>query len=328
VDALSDVITSLRTGRAHYARSTRPAGWAVRHQPFAGAGFHLVLEGSCWVSGPTMAPTALGAGDLVFLPGGSEHVLATDRAALSTEVPAVKLIDVRSTADEPRHNDQDEVRDAAGPTVILCGAYLMEQTASHPMLAELPQTLLIRSTVGRHRSLRAVIGLLADELDKPQSGGDAIIPALLDALLLYVLRSWFAEQSERHPDTGWAGALADPAIGSVLRAMHADCARPWTITELSTLAGLSRATLARRFTAMIGQPPLTYLTWWRMTVAARLLAGSQLTVAAVARSTGYTSEFAFAHAFKRAYGLPPGRYQRKRPSGDGRPSASAGPRSR
>jgi AraC-like DNA-binding protein len=323
MDALSDVITSLRTGRAHYARSTRPAGWAVRHPPFAGAGFHLVLEGSCWVGGPTMAPTALGAGDLVFLPGGGEHVLAADRAALGAEIPAVKLTDVRSTPDEPRHQNHDEVHEAAGPTVILCGAYLMEQTASHPMLAELPQTLLIRSRLGRHPSPPAVIGLLADELDKPQPGGDAIIPALLDALLLYVLRSWFAEQFERRPDTGWAAALADPAIGSVLRAMHADCARPWTITELSTLAGLSRATLARRFIAMIGQPPLTYLTWWRMTVAARLLAQSQRTVAAVARATGYTSEFAFAHAFKRAYGLPPGRYRGERSSGDQTPPSGA-----
>ena len=242
-------------------------------------------------------------------------MLAGDRSALDVDVPSGNLLDMPSAADAP-HQHHGNAPDAIGPTVSLCGAYLMEQAASHPLLAELPPTLVIRSRSGggRHRSLQALIGLIADELDAPQPGRDAIIPALLDALFLYTLRSWFVDQVEQRPINGWAAALADPAIGAVLHVMHTDYAHPWTITELSTKAAVSRATLTRRFTAMIGQPPLTYLTWWRMTVAARLLAESQLTVAAVARAASYTSEFAFAHAFKRTYGLPPGRYRDQRSS--------------
>ena len=108
--------------------------------------------------------------------------------------------------------------------------------------------------------------------------------------------------------------LHDPQIAAALRAIHADPARQWTVEELGQRAGLSRAAFARRFTGLVGQPPLTYLTWWRMTTAAGFLLRSDAPLSAVARRIGYTSEFAFATAFKRAYGMAPGTYRRRRPS--------------
>jgi AraC-like DNA-binding protein len=143
-----------------------------------------------------------------------------------------------------------------------------------------------------------------------RADGDAIVPALLDVLLLYIIRAWHDEHAGRHGNTGWAGALRDPAVSAALRALHEEPARPWTVGTLGAEAGLSRAAFARRFTALVGQPPLAYLTWWRMTLAAKALREGDAPLAAVARRSGYTSEFAFAKAFKRQYGLAPGGYRR------------------
>jgi AraC-like DNA-binding protein len=135
-----------------------------------------------------------------------------------------------------------------------------------------------------------------------------VVPALLDTVLVYLLRQWY----DSRPDTGagWAAALRDPVVGAALRAMHEDPGRPWTVASLAAYAGRSRAPFARRFTALAGRPPLGYLTWWRMTLAARLLRESDATVAAIAHRVGYGSEFAFATAFRRHHGCAPGRYRR------------------
>jgi AraC-like DNA-binding protein len=96
-----------------------------------------------------------------------------------------------------------------------------------------------------------------------------------------------------------------------LSAIHHDLTHPWTVEELGALAGLSRAAFARRFTTLVGRPPLGYLTWWRMTTGARLLRESDVPLRVVARQTGYGSEIAFAAAFKREYGVSPGQYRRQ-----------------
>jgi AraC-like DNA-binding protein len=104
--------------------------------------------------------------------------------------------------------------------------------------------------------------------------------------------------------------LTDPAVGGALAELHEDPARSWTVAELGDKAGLSRSAFAQRFTMLVGEPPLTYLTWWRMTVAGRLLRESDAPLSAVAQRVGYSSEFAFAKAFKREYRIAPGRYRR------------------
>ncbi|AYF73248.1 AraC family transcriptional regulator [Nocardia yunnanensis] len=171
----------------------------------------------------------------------------------------------------------------------------------------LPEFIHLPARPGRHPALRSTVDLLACEIAEPRPGTDAAIPALLDTLLLFMLRAWFDEQSAA---TGWAGVFGDPAVSDALRAIHAAPERAWTVPELSAVAGVSRATLARRFLATVGQPPLSYLTRWRMLTAARLLRESDTPLAGVARKVGYQSEFAFAKAFKREYGLAPGHYRR------------------
>lgn len=136
---------------------------------------------------------------------------------------------------------------------------------------------------------------------------DAAVPALLDTLLLYILRIWFAEQADvaGHGASGWAAALGDPAVTAALHAMHWSPAAPWTVESLAAEAGLSRAPFVRRFAALVGRPPLAYLTWWRMTLAERLLRTSDAPLRTVAEQVGYGTEFAFSAAFKRIHGSPP-----------------------
>lgn len=300
MDVLSDAIAVMRTGRAHSSRTHYRDGWGVRFEPFSGAGFHVVLQGGCWHSVDGNEPVALGAGDVVCLPHGDGHALADNPSRIPAGPGAASLPELT-----------EEPRDDSATTVLLCGAYLLDQARPHPLFAELPAVIYLPARVGVHPRLRSAVDLLGMELERPGHGSDAVVPALLDVLLLYMLRAWFAEQTG---NTGWVAALGNPAVQTSLRAIHSEPGRPWTVQSLAAVAGLSRASFARRFSSLVGQPPLAYLTWWRMTVAARLLRETSSPVRRVSENVGYSSEFAFAKAFKREYGAGPGEYRRNRPA--------------
>ncbi|WP_067484323.1 AraC family transcriptional regulator [Actinomadura hibisca] len=278
MDVLSDVITVLRTGASQSARFERTTPWTERFRlPPGTAGFEVVLEGAYTLVLGDGPPVAMCTGDVVFLPRPGEY----------------------------------EISAPDGPgSVVLCGAYLLGADRGHPLLEELPDVVHLPARPGRHPRLRATVELLGTELEHPGPGAAAIIPSLLDTLLLYILRAWL-ERQPTCPDGPyrWAAALADPAVGAALDAIHDAPAHPWTVQELGTRAGLSRSAFAQRFTTMVGRPPLAYLTWWRLTTAARLLRTSDAPLSAVAERVGYGSEYAFAHAFKREFAQSPGRYR-------------------
>lgn len=309
MDVLSDVIRFVRTGRPRSARLEWHAPWAQEFAPVPGsAGFQVVLRGPCWLIVPGADPVRLVAGDVVFRPHGHGHTLAGDpstRPAGPACGPAGERY-ATATVGTPT---------GAPPAVTLCGAYELDPARAHPLLHDLPELILLPAHLGKHPELRATVDLLAAELERPRLGTDAIVPALLDTLLLHILRTWIDEPPPAA--TGWAAALNDPATTAALQAMHRDPARPWTVASLAAEAGLSRAPFARRFTALLGRPPLTYLTWWRMTTAARLLRESDAPLAAIAAEVGYGSEFAFAAAFKRRHGVAPGRFRRSAERGPG-----------
>jgi AraC-like DNA-binding protein len=295
VDILSEAIAAIRTGSPTSGLFIRHAPWGRRYPVVPGAGFHVVLQGSCWVVPTGGEPMALGVGDVLFMPRGADHDLvdSLDSPVTETALPG-----------EPREIVGPGVR-----TALLCGAYALGRGRSHPILDELPEFIHLPARPGRHPALRGAVDLLAAEIAEPRPGSDAAVPAILETLLLFILRAWFDEQADVR-SSGWAGAFADPAVAAVLRAVHEQPARAWTVTDLGDIAGVSRATLARRFTATVGEPPLAYVTRWRMLTAARLLRDTDSSLGAVARRVGYTSEFAFAKAFKREYGLAPGQYRR------------------
>ncbi|MFD4179493.1 AraC family transcriptional regulator [Rhodococcus sp. NPDC058514] len=295
MDILSDTIAAIRTGSPTSGMFVRHAPWGRSYPVVPGAGFHVVLEGSCWLVPQGGAPMALGVGDVVLMPRGADHDLLDGLDSPVTET---------ARPGEPREISGPGVRAA-----LLCGAYELGRQRSHPLLDELPEFVHLPARPGRHPALRGAVDLLVAEIAEPRPGSDAAVPALLETLLLFILRAWFDEQA-RDRVTGWAGAFADPAVAAALRAVHEEPGRSWTVSDLSDVAGVSRATLARRFTATVGEPPLAYVTRWRMLTAARLLRETDNSLGAVARKVGYNSEFAFAKAFKREYGLAPGQYRR------------------
>ncbi|MER5727992.1 AraC family transcriptional regulator [Streptomyces sp. NPDC002138] len=313
MDVLSDVVAVTRTGRPRAALVRWHAPWGQEFSSVPGAaGFQVVLRGSCWLLPADTEPVRLGTGDVVFLPHGTGHIL-TD----SPETPAVAPAPACGP-DQPEpyaayaSDSVDRSGDGGPVTVLLCGAYQLDPSRAHPLLLSLPDLIHLPAHPGRRPELGSAVHLLAAELETPSLGTDAAVPALLDALLLYILRIWFDERPLRGDHTtGWAAALNDPPVTAALHAIHRDLAAPWTVVKLAAEAGLSRAPFAKRFARLVGQPPLTYLTWWRMTTAARLLRTSDAPLRTVSAHVGYTSEFAFANAFKRAHGIPPGAYRRQ-----------------
>ncbi|MCX5380442.1 AraC family transcriptional regulator [Streptomyces sp. NBC_00091] len=309
MDVLSDVLAVTRTGRPLSAHVRWHAPWAQEFASVPGsAGFQVVLQGSCWLLSPDGEPVRLGAGDVVFLPHGSGLTLA-DSPHTPVAAPACGPGDPALSA--PYASDSVDRSGDGGPvTVVLCGAYQLDPARTHPLLLALPDLIHLPAHGLRRPELRSAVELLAAEVAEPRLGTDAVVPALLDTLLLYILRVWFSEQASQGSATGWAAALNDPPVAAALHVIHRNPAAPWTVAKLADEAGLSRATFARRFRELTGQPPLGYLTWWRMTTAARLLRSSDAPLRSIAEQVGYAAEFAFANAFKRMYGVAPGAYRR------------------
>lgn len=297
MDVLSQAIGVMRTGQTHSYHLQGHGRWGWSRDAGRGAGLIVVMQGSCVLVPESGEPLHLGIGDVVLLPSAIAHTLAE-----TTESPAVD----QPSGCQPLVALGDP--DQPVSTVLLCGQYQLDQARPHPLFGTLPSVVHLPSRLGQHPSLRAAVELLGGELDDSHLGADAAVPALLDVLLLYVLRAWFGQQN-CEGGAGWAAALADEALTAGLCAIHGAPEKPWTVASLGKLGGLSRAAFARRFAALVGQPPLAYLTWWRMIVAARLLRESDLSLGAVAVRVGYSSEFAFAAAFKREFGLAPGRYR-------------------
>jgi len=303
MDVLSDVIAVTRTGEPRSARVVWTAPWGQWFAPVPGAaGFQVVLHGTCWLIRAGAEPLPLSTGDVVFLPHGHGHALADSPA---TEIDA-EACDPDDPAFAERHVNLPGP--GTGPrTVTLCGAYRLDPARAHPLLSSLPEVVHLPARLGH--DIRAAVELLNAELEHPRLGTGSLIPALLDTLLLYILRAWFDEQPSQ-AETGWAAALKDPSVAAALQAIHGDPGHPWTVAALAARAGLSRAPFARRFAVKVGRPPLAYLTWWRMTLAARLLRDTGEPLSVIAAKSGYTSEFAFATAFKRQFGVPPGKHRR------------------
>jgi AraC-like DNA-binding protein len=303
MDLVGEAISAMRTGRPKAARALLTPPWGLRFHAAGGAGVHVILKGSAWLLPPAGGtPIALAAGDVALVRRRHPHGLADD--------PRTALHDVSADAhDETDHWPADgSALDKSTPGTVLIGGTYYSGARPHPLFESLPEVVHLPARIGAASTVRTVIELLGAEMDRERPGLTAALPALLDLLLLYTMRTWF-EGSDNA--AGWARALRDPSMSAALRAMQDRPSEPWTVASLASEAGLSRAAFARRFTELTGRPPLTYLTWWRMTVAARLLQSTDATVAAVAGRVGYSSEYAFSKAFKRELGSPPARYRRE-----------------
>jgi AraC-like DNA-binding protein len=261
---------------------TRGEGWLL---PEAGEALRLRPGDVAIIRGPdpyTLADDPATAPQAIVLPG--QQCKTPD----GQDVPLLAYMGVRTWGNSP-----------VGSTVMLNGTYELEGEVSRRLLKALPPLIVLRGDEWDS----PLVGLLAEEIVKDDPGQEAVLDRLLDLLLITVLRAWFA-----HPDAeapAWYRAYSDPVVGRALRLIHNDPAHQWTVAALAAEAGISRAAFARRFTELVGEPPMTFLTDWRLSLAADLLLEPDATIGSVAYQVGYGSPFALSTAFKRVRGISP-----------------------
>jgi AraC-like DNA-binding protein len=302
MDALTAVlaVAGVRGTVAATLDAAEPWGLALDAVP--GAAFHAVTDGLAWLRIAGRPDTRLMPGDVVLLPTGIAHVLAS--------APGAGTMPFDHAAAERALAAGESLRLGTGPgqTRVLCASYRQDPAVTVPLLTLLPDVLHIPARQAG-TALDATLRLLASEISQPQPGAAAVLDRIVDILLVQLLRAWLATDPARPRTPSWLSALTDPVAGPALAVLHTQPGRDWTIPSLAAAIGVSRATLARRFPAQVGCTPAAYLTRWRMDLAAVRLRDTDDTVGAVARSLGYTSEYAFNRAFTRDRRIPPGRYR-------------------
>ncbi|MFI6865796.1 AraC family transcriptional regulator [Nocardia sp. NPDC050406] len=303
MDPLADLLRAVKADGAVVHRAHAEPPWSFLNDEPAPLTVYSVLRGSVWLV--LDEATRLDEGDVAVVRGPAVHTVA-DRPDRPPQVRirhahhCVGVADERPILDTPRLGPRVFGRSEASPLALITGAYRGVDDVGRRLLSVLPPLLVVRA-----EGLDSTRQLLTEELRNDGPGQHLVLDRLLDLILVRTLTNWFARPDATPP--AWLRALADPAVGAALHAMHADPAHPWTVTTLAAKAGVSRAVFARRFTAAVGSSPLAYLTQWRMDLATQLLRESDATVAAVAKQVGYTDSFAFSTAFKRHRGVSPSR---------------------
>jgi AraC-like DNA-binding protein len=302
MDALTAVLAVAGVRGTVAATLDAAEPWGLTLDAVPGAAFHAVTDGLAWLRITGRAGLRLMPGDVVLLPTGIAHSLSSGPGAGTTPFD--------HAAAERALAAGESLRLGTGPgqTRILCASYRQDPAVTVPLLTLLPDVLHIPARQAG-TALDATLRLLASEISQPQPGAAAVLDRIVDILLVQLLRAWLATDPARPRTPSWLSALTDPVAGPALAVLHTQPGRDWTIPSLAAAIGVSRATLARRFPAQVGCTPAAYLTRWRMDLAAVRLRDTDDTVGAVARSLGYTSEYAFNRAFTRHRRIPPGRYR-------------------
>ncbi|MET8410901.1 AraC family transcriptional regulator [Streptomyces sp. NPDC005195] len=303
MDALAGLLEGPRARGAFLIRAAFDPPWCVRVEDRAPLTIILVVRGRAWITPNEGERLPLRAGDLAIARGPDPYTCADDpgTAPQAVILPGGECaypdgrslqghwdLGVRSWGERPD-----------GSTVLLIGTYMMRGEISGRLLGALPPLL----SLTQDEWDCPLTPLLAEEMARDAPGQEVVLDRLLDLLMITALRAWFSRPQAAAP--AWYRALADPVVGRVLRLLQDDPAHPWTVAALAARAGVSRAALARRFGELVGEPPMTYLTGWRLALAADRLRETDDTLEAIARRVGYGSAFALSSAFKRVYGISP-----------------------
>jgi len=296
--------------------------WGLRVEDGAPLGLHVVIRGHAHARVPAGGNNGSDDGGAVLLqPGDVWLVRGTHTLTDHPETPPGAVIygpGRSATPAEPASSAGDRWRMSAprsygegtdAPTVLVHATYRADSILSRRLLAALPTALRVAAA----QTPAPVRELLAAEVPREGHGQQAVLDRLLDLLLVMALRSWLEDPGSDSPP--WADAMEDPGVGPVLHAIHRNPQLPWTTASLAAHAGISRAHLARRFSALLGQPPITYLTRYRIDLAADLIRSSDRPLAAIARDVGYSDAFSLSTAYRRITGAPPRAHRRSRATG-------------
>jgi len=303
---IDNLLHSIRFRSSAYFRPELRAPWGFSIDD-RGPTFHIVSHGKCWIEVKGVAkPVQLSAGDFVFIPRSDSHVIR--------DLPTTQVVDYFDFL-KGHVPDKQGAFSAGGEgpvTKLVCGGMQSENGATDPLLAVLPP--LIHFKGGREDvapGLRVTVNHVLEELESGRSGAAAVVTRLADILFMQVVRAYLDENIDT-AESGWLAALRDQQIGRALVLLHDKPHQPWTVAELAHRVALSRSAFAAKFTQLVGEPPLHYLTRLRLNVATARLRSGNDKLSVIAAAAGYDSVSAFARAFKRHMGVTPGEYRRSR----------------
>ncbi len=303
MDSLGGLLDSPRARGAFMMRAILDPPWSVRIVDRAPLCIVALASGTAWVTYDGAEPVPVGEGELAIMRGPDPYVFSDDPAtepqALIHPGGRCETPDGHSLAEEMGLGVRTWGRSGDGAAKMLIGSYEHTGEIGARLLDALPRLVVLR----RDTWDCPLLPLLEEEIVRDDPAQEVVLDRLLDLLTVAALRAWFARPEAQAP--GWYRAQGDPVVGRALKLLHNNPAHPWTVAELAVRAGVSRAALARRFAELVGEPPMTYLTGWRLALAADLLREPDATVGAVARRVGYGSPFALSAAFKRVHGVSP-----------------------
>lgn len=308
-DPLGSALHALRLTGTFYCRSELSAPWGFSVPPLGGTWMlHAVTRGHArlWVGdGP---PLVLGPGDMALVPHGAGHRLGSGQDVRTPDLFGLDREAVSERYEVLRYGG------GGAPTGLVCAVVRVDHPAARLFTEHLPPAVVVEAWGPADPGwVQSTLRLMADEAQALRPGGETIVTRLADVLVVYAVRSWI----DRDPSArvGWLGALQDPLLGPALASVHREPERDWTVATLADAASMSRSAFAARFTALVGEPPMRYLTRWRMELARAALEADDAPVAHVAERLGYQSETAFSRAFRRHTGSAPGAFRRDRHAG-------------
>lgn len=305
-DRLARVLHTLRMRGTFYCDSTLTEPWALTMPVLPDAiSFHVITAGTCWLRVDDAEPVELRAGDMALVTRGLGHDLLSAPDAAPRER-------VEELPQEYRTPHYSVLNHGGGgrATKLICGIVSFDEPTARELVASLPPVIHLRGDgMAVAPALRDTLRLMADELAHARPGGEAVATRLADILVVQAIRAWL----DREPDArdGWLRALDDERIGTVLEEIHRDPGHDWNLTSLARTAAMSRSAFSARFTELVGEAPISYLTRWRMNLAQMRLTEGDASIAEVASDVGYGSEAAFNRAFARTIGRTPGAVRRQ-----------------
>ena len=311
---LSTLLEDVRPRGALFDRSFMRPPWSLRFDEQAPLTLATLLEGDGWITPDGGIAVPMHAGDVAVVVGPGPYTISS-APALAPRV----IVHRGDDCTTPDGRAVDEVPDlwcrpgdgAASTAALLTGTYQVEGSVCDRVLRGLPPTLVVPSAALPFPTVDTIVA----ELGRSRSGRQAVLDRLLDLLLVSTLREWLDQPGSDPPP--WHRARSDAVVGPALDLMHDQPARPWTVGALAAEVNVSRATFARRFTHLVGEPPMAYLTCWRLCLAADLLRQTDATVEAIARRVGYANGYALSVAFTRVHGIRPTDHRRRRAASAG-----------
>jgi len=304
-DPLGEALHFLRMNGAFYCRSELSAPWGLTLPPMPShIWFHVPTSGEALLETQNAGPERLRPGEFALVPHGEGHSLRSDAGA-----PAPGILELERELVSDRY---ELLRHGGGgaPTILICGAVRFDHPAARNLVEILPPAIHLEPSGSPQLDwLQATLRLMAAEARELRPGGEAVITRLADILVVQAIRSWL--ESDPAAQTGWLGALQDKQIGRAIALIHREPARQWTVAGLARELAMSRSAFAARFTELVGEPVMHYVARWRMQVAVDSLRVGDASVGQLANLLGYRSEAAFARAFKRVIGVPPGAVRRQ-----------------